>query len=394
MGSGAPPTVLRDPLVVAAALVAALIALLIGPVAFPAYTGNADEPVYVLQAEALADGHLTLDAQQHGGPFRPWLTGEHEGRIYTQYQPGWPAAIAAASTVGSMALARALAAAGLVVAAAALAEQVFADRRVRRTAAAATAATPLFILHSFTWLSYSFSAAWLIGAAALFVRQARHPAPLTATAAGAMLAGGLLIRPFDAVVVGVVLVLAAVVVGGRKVGRLVTTTVPYAALGAAPAVLLTLSYNRYVTGDPFLFPLPASSPENRFGFGLREILPGEPAVDYSFDTATDALFDNVSAIPTWTAFGGLAVVAAVVTLLDRSVGRRVRLMLGAGIVAFPAAYLFWWATALSAPGARNGLGPHYYLPAVALLTVVAARGVVTLVERARVQPQVAATRLV
>lgn len=375
------------------AALAAAVALVVGPLAFPHYTGNGDEPVYVLQAEALAAGDLTLDAEHHNGPFRPWLTGVHDGRVYTQYQPGWPSVLAVADRLGAMRLGLAGAAAGLVLAAGLVAEQVFGHRRTTRAAAAMTAATPLFVVHSFTWLSYTFSAAWLLGGAGVAIGAVRGRSRPLAALAGGVLAAGLLIRPFDAVLVSAVLG-AALLIHGRGPRAAACRHLALPALaGAVIPVVATLAYNQTVTGAPLRFPLRASAPDNRFGFGPREILPGEPALDYSFAQAVDALEANVAAIPSWTVLGGLSVLAAGLALASRTMDRRVRLSLALGIVAFPLGYLFWWATALSGPGARNGLGPHYYLPSIALLTIVAARGVVLFVERARGDPRVTVVRL-
>jgi hypothetical protein len=44
------------------------------------------------------------------------------------------------------------------------------------------------------------------------------------------------------------------------------------------------------------------------------------------------------------------------------------------IVLYPLGYFFWWATALAAGGATNGLGPHYYVPVFVPLLVLAADG--------------------
>src|SRR5262249_8075118 len=132
-----------------------------------------------------------------------------------------------------------------------------------------------------------------------------------------------------------------------------------------------LAYNAHVTGNPLQTPLSASDPLNRFGFGERRILPGQGLIDYSFPKALTALGENVRAVPSWLLGGaGLILLAAIAML--RPTRRARRLVLVALVVAFPAGYLFWWATSLSASNAANGIGPHYYLPVFAPIAALAA----------------------
>src|SRR3954454_16123323 len=76
------------------AIAAACFALVDHQVLFPHQSGDLDEAIYVLQARALAAGHLTLSAADHDAFFHPWLTGEHDGRLYTKYLPGFAAVLA------------------------------------------------------------------------------------------------------------------------------------------------------------------------------------------------------------------------------------------------------------------------------------------------------------
>src|SRR5947209_2993552 len=66
----------------------------------PLMSGDADEPVYVYQARMLAQGHVTLPARVHAQFFHPWLFGQRDSRLFSQYQPGWPSVIALAHLLG------------------------------------------------------------------------------------------------------------------------------------------------------------------------------------------------------------------------------------------------------------------------------------------------------
>jgi hypothetical protein len=367
---------LREWWFVAAVAVAAFVAsLLIGTQLFPYFTGNNDEPVYVFQARTLLDGHLTVPADLHDAFFRPWLTGEHDGRLFTQYQPGWPAVLAVSDLFfGSMRVGIALVAAMTVVAVGAFAHEVVGDRRVTLAAVAVFALSPMFAFHWSLYLSYAFTTLCLTTMGALLLRGARTGRTVTLVGAGVALGVAQLTRPFDAV-------LFAVPVTGMAVARLLPVHGAWwrallrVSAGTLPFVALTFAYNTAVTGAPFRFPLMASDPRNRFGFGTRGILEGEPDFSYPFHAARTALGDHLEGGIGWVFGGAVAIGLAVLALVWRT-RRRQCLPLLALVLVFPAGYLFWWATYLSGLSVRNGLGPQYYVPSFVPLAVLVAVGLV------------------
>jgi hypothetical protein len=368
---------LREWWLVAALAVAAFAAsLAIGSQLYPYFTGNNDEPVYVFQARTLLDGHLTVPASLHDHFFRPWLTGEHDGRLFTQYQPGWPTVLALSDLLlGSMRVGIALVAAATVVAVGAFAHEVVGDRRVTLAAVAVFALSPLFLLHWSLFLPYGFTTLCLTAMATLLLRGARTGRTVTLVAAGAVLGVAQLTRPFDAV-------LFAGPVAGMALARLWPVHGAWwrallrVAAGALPFVALTLAYNTAVTGAPFRFPLMASDPRNRFGFGTRGIVEGEPDFPYPFHAARTALGDHLEGSVGWVFGGAVAIGLAVLALVWRTRRRRCLPLLPL-LLVFPAGYLFWWATYLSGLAVRNGMGPQYYVPAFVPLAVLVAVGLVT-----------------
>jgi 4-amino-4-deoxy-L-arabinose transferase-like glycosyltransferase len=362
----------RDwPVLVLAALAVAA-TLLVRHSFFPyGFSGDADEGTYVLQAHLLLDGHLTLPAGSFTGAFRPWLTGESDGHVFTQYLPGWPAMLAGSSVLlGSMMWAPVLAAAGWVIAVYALTMELLADRRTATIAAGLLGCSPILLVHGVVYLPYAFSAATLTAAVTCLLRGMRLGTKVSLVSAGMLSGVALLTRPFDLLLVAAptLLFLTAghrtrLVDAGRALG--------WVAAGSAPFVLLLLLFDLAVTGHPFLTPLSAADPLNRFGFGVRRLMPGEPTVEYSVSTAVLSLRANVHGMASWL-FGGPAVAGLAAVGLSFRSRRRERLLLGALAVAFPVGYFFWWGTALSAHGAVNGIGPHYYLPAFGPLVILAA----------------------
>ncbi|WP_225438279.1 DUF6541 family protein [Candidatus Frankia nodulisporulans] len=336
-------------------------------------SGDADEAAYVLQARMLAHGRLTLDAATMEPFFRPWLTGERDGHLFTKYLPGWPALLALSQLLfGTMIVAPAAVAAGWVASTYLLARELLDDTASAVLAAGILAASPLVLLHTALPLAYACGAATLTAAAAGLLRGARTGSRGALVAGGAAAGFALLLRPYDAV-----LVLAAVVVFAlvrlRRTPRVAVRRTGWALLGVAPFVVLLLAYCAWVTGSPVRMPLSASDPLDRFGFGPRRILPSEPTFAFGRRLAVRATWQTLTAAPGWLFGGPLLVASAAVGVLVRP-RRAQRLLLVAMAALVVAGYLFWWGTAFALPGVRDGIGPHYHLGAVTPVVILAADG--------------------
>jgi hypothetical protein len=349
--------------------VAGAIALIAKALLFPLMSGDADEPVYVYQARMLAQGHATLPARLHAEFFYPWLFGQRGDRLFSQYQPGWPAVIAAAHLVGNEQIALVIAAAGAAIATWWLAREV--DARAALFAVALFVLSPIFVVHSALYLSYLWTTALVVGGVAAALAGLRTRKPAVWAACGVLFGVAQLVRPYDALIVAVptTVFVAVALVRGRE-RAVVRTVVVWVAAGLAPFLVITAVYNAHVTGNPARFPLQAAQRLDTFGFGARKMVADEQTVDYTPGRAAHALTKNVGAMPRWFAGGGigLGLAIAAVWLARR---RLETWLLVALVAAFPIAYFFWWATTLAAAGARNGLGPHYYVPAFAFLAVLA-----------------------
>jgi 4-amino-4-deoxy-L-arabinose transferase-like glycosyltransferase len=147
------------PLVLLVALSAGL-AVLVHVVYFRHYSTDADEAAYLLQARNLAEGHLTLPAAAHGDFFRPWLTGEYHGRLFTKYLPGYPSVLAVSLALfGTAVPALGIIAGGWVVSTYAAGLQLLGSRRTALLAAGLVALSPIAIVQSALYLSYALSSA-------------------------------------------------------------------------------------------------------------------------------------------------------------------------------------------------------------------------------------------
>src|SRR4051794_29609231 len=344
----------------------------------PSGTGDADESIYVAQADLLRSGQVTMSAATHEPSFRPWLTGEADGRLFFQYEPAWPAVLAVSQIVtGGTAAGPALCFAALVLVAYGLGLELFRSRASALAAALCTLLTPILLFHSALTLAYLFTSVLCLGALWLAHRVARGADRWpSAVGLGAVVGTVVLTRPVDGVlaVLGCALVL---VVFGHDRWREAPRLAVLGLLGLAPFLLVAAWFNLRTTGSLTAFPLSASDPLNRFGFGERRMQVGTESMHYDLHRAAVALRENLRGAVGWL-FGGVLGLFLVVVALVRRSGLAERLVLLAFAALFPVTYFFWWATALAGEGATNGVGPHYYVPAMAALAVLEGDGLARL----------------
>lgn len=360
-------------------LVAVLVSGAVYHWAFPAYSWNRDEPVYVWQARALRHGVLL--PTDGGAPafFWPWLSGHRPGFFFSQYTLGWPLVLAGSLLVtGTPALAVPFGALLAVLGTYAIACTTTRDHVVALVAAGFMVVSPLFLVQSGVYLGYLFT----LGLGLLWLA-----ALLSGCASGArwrLVAAGLLVgwifmtRPFDAVLwaaAGVVGVLALHWRAWRRLGRAAL----WAGVGFAPLFLATLAYNRHVTGSFTQFPITAAEPLDKFGFGLRTMMPTFGLADYTPLVALKATVKNAITIPWFVTGSYLGIVLALAAWWRRRHDRNL-VVLVALFLVFPLGYFVFWGNHVSS-GMAHASGPIYYVPLFGALLVLMAVAVVDLARR-------------
>jgi len=351
---------------------------------FPELSANSDEGVYLLQADAIAAGRLAPDAPaQDPEAYLPWFAVVRDSSYVVKYTPVHAAVLAAADVgFGSPRVALAAIAATQVVLITALARELGARRNAALLAAALFVISPIALLLSITFLAYGTSLVLLLATTLAALRAVRRRSRAAAAVAGALWGVATFARPYDGVLVALIVV-AGVAFAMRRQVRDLAAPFAWALVGAVAPVVLFLLYNRAATGDLLQLPFTQLDPRDRLGFGLRAALPTDAPLDYTPARAVAALGRNLLLLVAWTG-GGLLTCALAIEALAR---RRLRggAVLVALLAVWPAGYLLFWGTYLTAyvwDGALF-LGPYYYFPMVAALAIAAA---VTLGELWRRRP--------
>lgn len=378
-----PPTSRNARLIVGALALASFVAsLLIASWLFPHLSANNDEAVYVFQAKALRHGSLTLPAAPHADFFRPWMSGPAGDRQVLVFQPVFPATLALADLVfGTMRIVPGLITAGCVLLMFAFARATVRDERIAVLAAAAMALSPLTLVHSGMYLEYLYAVLFELAVLTLVVRARESHAVRRLVLAGLLHGVLFFMRPFDAILLGVVVV--AVVLLPRPSSWLAAVRqIATVGLAALPGVLLCFLYNHHVTGQFLRFPLWAIGGDNSLGFGKRSITAGAPVIDFGFRDAWIAIRQNVRAFPHWIVGGvvGVPVAAYGIWQMRRD---RVLSTLVVISVLFPLGYLAYWGNVLIVFG-RRAIGPHYYLALLIPACLTLAAGLDALARRSRV----------
>lgn len=345
---------------------------------FPLLSDNNDEAVNLLQAETLSSGRLFPEAPEHWESFLPWLHAHDGGVFVSKFNPVWPAFLAAAKvTLGSERAALAASAAAVLLTTYLLSLQILRNRRQAVLAMVLATLSPIFLIQSTMFLSYLPTLALLQGfGAALLAGLNRSSRPLFVLSGflGA-LAG--FSRPFD-------LILFALPLGGwlayvhRRNLRLLIVRAGWVALGAFAPALAMFWYFDAATGSPFGLPFNLLDPADRFGFGLRRMVPEWGYTSYTPVEALQGLAGHLALSSFWF-FGGLPMFGLGLAVLRRTKRTRPIIWLGWTMAAVPMGYFFFWGSYGSIEwGGPSRMGPFYYILLLTPLAVLGAGGLARL----------------
>ena len=342
---------------------------------FPLLSVNHDEPAYLLQAETLRHGSLTMTAPAHPGAFIPWLSSLRHGELVFKYTPFHAAFLALGRTVfGSYRVSMVLIAAACVASFGFLARTVLPTRRTSLVATWLFALSPLVLIQSATYLSYLSSLTFLMLCMGSYFRAVRSGSQRWWALAGATGAIAFACRPFDAVIVlAPVGAHLAWLIYRRRVGW---RPVAVLAVAGAPFLGLLAWINLVMSGSPLTLPFTMLDPLDRLGFGWRRLHPSNAPIWYGPRQALEGLWMHLLWFPVFLC-GGPALLLVATRARFRSLSTQMR-VIAAVAVTFPVGYLFFWGsygmTHVWAAHPIGYLGPFYWLPMVVPFTLLGAIG--------------------
>ena len=342
---------------------------------FPFLSVNHDEPAYLLQAETLRHGQLTMAAPAHPGAFIPWLASLRHGRYVFKYTPFHAAFLAfGRQFFGSYRVSLMLIAAACVASFGFVARTVLPTKRSSIIATWMFALSPLVLVQSGTYLSYLSSLTFLLLCMGAYLRAVRSGSNIYWAIAGATGAVAFACRPFDAVIVLAPFIAhLAWLVYRRRVGW---QPIALVAAAGAPFIGLLALTNLAMTGSALKLPFTMLDPLDRLGFGWRRLHPTNHRSWYGPWQAVQALWLHLVWFPVFV-FGGPALLVVLGQTRLRSLSTSMRILVWTAVTV-PVGYLFFWGPYNMSVlwGARplTYLGPFYWLPLLVPATLVATLG--------------------
>jgi 4-amino-4-deoxy-L-arabinose transferase-like glycosyltransferase len=356
-------------------LTSGLLAYLGSVLVFPLLSVNHDEPAYLLQAEALRHGDLTIKAPAHAAAFIPWLSTLRHGQLVFKYTPFHAAFLALGRTLfGSYRASMVLIAMACVASFGFLARTVMPTRRTSLVATWLFALSPLVIIQSATYLSYLSSLTFLLLCLGSYFRAVRSGSERWWAVAGATGAIAFACRPFDAVIVLAPVIAHLSWLLYRR--RVAWKPVAILAAAAAPFLALLAWLNFVMSGSPLTLPFTMLDPLDRLGFGWRSLHPSNIAIWFGPRQALEGLWMHVLWFPVFLC-GGPALLLVATRARFRSLSTPMRVV-AATAITFPVGYLFFWGSyGMSHVWQAHPisyLGPFYWLPVVVPFTLLGAIG--------------------
>jgi hypothetical protein len=360
-------------MVVLAAIASAALAVALSSTVFSRLSVNNDETVYLLQAKAMASGHLFPPVGHPAASFTPWLGVIHGGHYVLKYTPVTAAVFAVFILLtGGYVTGLAAIAAALVGATFLLAKEVTRSRGTAATAALLLAVSPVTIVQSALALPYLlFLVIVELSMWALLTGGRRHR---YRTLSFAGLCAGLAIadRAYDALLILTPLV--GWLVWRARNNRLRTTGAVLA--GSAVPGLALLWFNNAATGSPFRLPFSLFESADTIGFGVHRVYPGESGRHFGLGQGWQGLARHLSLLRGGWAVGGLLLLAlACLALVRRRASAACIVVLSGGVLLVVGYLFFWgsWNAAIIWGGVRY-LGPYYLLPCLVPLSILGALG--------------------
>jgi hypothetical protein len=336
-----------------------------------------DESLYLLQSRMFGEPGFGRPIAASERPFfLVQQTGIRDGRLRTQYPPGWPCLLALFRGIGLQEWCGGILLAIAVACAYLLGREVH-SAHAGLIAAALLATSPIVLRYSGTYMAHAALLACVVPAAWLLLRgedRAGRARLVSWLCSGLLLGVTFAIRPLTGALIGLSLGLW-LLCRQRLRARDLALAAGMVLLGVLPALLATLHYNQITNGYPLTFGYEAvNGPLHALGFGPRGFVkydslgrPYAEARDFTIRTGFDNTVERLWDLANLATPAFLLPTLLVLTIYHR---RRVRWSRSGVFLALPAGQLAYF---YSEPRFYIELLPFFFVGIGVLFAEVAIR---------------------
>ena len=335
-----------------------------------------DEALLLFQAKLLQHSTLALSVPESWEPFFAVKQAVvAHGRVYSQYPPGWPAMLAAWSTVAPTWLLGPALVGALVLSTLQVGRCLY-GATVGMIAAGLVATSASLLYWGASLMSDLPTACLIAASAAALGASVRGPgrtrSVLLAVLSGAFLGLTFAARPLTALSAAPLVLVVAILTNPGVAGRRprFATSIALMFVGALPMLVGLLAYNHATNGDALVFGYArANGGLHSLGFGLRGFIEytdaGRATPSVELFTLRDSLLATGRQFAAFnqSLLGGFFLPVFSAAVIRRTMPRNAWLLVAAAAV-LPLVHLMWFFT-----------DTRYYLPLVPFLAVVVAAGI-------------------
>lgn len=356
----------------ALSVVAAVVAVVLALTVFAHGSIDNDDGVYLLQARALVHGRLTVPMPANPAAAHPWFFAITAHGYVSKYLP-LVAGLYALGLVAFGTVVPILAALAFVLPLCvwALSREVGLPRRRGLLATALVALSPAVLVQGGLILSYLPFLVLLVLGWLCVLRVARTGRVVPAVLFGLVFSAAFCFRPLDPILL---LGPAALWAVWRLRGRALIRPVAGAVAGVLPLAVLVLLYDQHVTGSALRLPFGMLSPNDKLGYGVRQLVPQDPRRHFGVVQGLYGGLEHFLYEPLFWVLGFALVLPLALWNLRRGGAANTPIrVLGVCAGVFALVYLaFWgpWNASVLWGGPRD-VGPFYALPLLVPLAFAA-----------------------
>jgi hypothetical protein len=258
-----------DRFAIVAAIWVTLIGIVLSIFVYERHPHVNDEVAYLYQARILAQGALTIEAPPVPKAFDVYLLEYTNGRMFVVPPPGWPALLAIGVLLKIPWLVNPLLAGVNILLAYFVLTHLY-NRAIARLSILLLCVSPWYLFMSMNFMTHHWTTACALICTAGVIQARRTNQAGWAFLSGIFLGIQSLIRPVDALILGVLVGIWSIGFGGR---RLKLASLFAFAIGTILTGSLIFPYNRYFTGDALTYPINVYNEAlfgknaNAYGFG-------------------------------------------------------------------------------------------------------------------------------